>query len=155
MSARATEPPSPLDAYSKGDMAIGHSLEAAREYREASAKIMQQREAGIPSGQSSTPAPAGRPLPSIAIARHYLGKEISSLSLQAESLHRQAEAQPLGVGNPFSGAGNPYLADVHRGQEAMKIQARNQLASVRAELKRLEGLDDLGAQNWAYDRGRR
>lgn len=142
---RVTEPPDVLAA----DLVIGHSLEASRPYRDAAMEVMLRQEAGV-SGQNTTQSPAVRPLPSAQVARHHVGKEVSRLSLQAEQLTRQAEGPFPGA---FAGNTNPYLADVHRGHEAMATQARNQLAEVRAELKKLEALDDYGAQEWAYARG--
>jgi hypothetical protein len=147
MFTRATEPALPPDAYSQGDTIITHDPETVQAYREASQEAAQRGPGRV---QQATPASAIRPLPSVGISRHFLGKEIFRLSLQAESLHRQAEGPGAGA---FNGNANPYLAGLKAGQEAMRTQARNEFAVVRGDLKKLEALDDNQAQEWAYEHG--
>lgn len=87
------------------------------------------------------------PLPRVFEARNLLGKEIERLRRQAEGLERSIAAHPAA----FAGNGNPYMASVVQAHNAMTAGYRQQLAAVKDELKKLESLDDHGAQEWARD----
>jgi hypothetical protein len=146
-SYRAAEPPGTVDTFTaRGDAVITHSPEQARGYREAAERAARQ---GPSSVRQVTAAPEAAPLPSPQVARQILGKEISRLACQAESLRRQASGNPLA----FAGNANPYLTQVDQAGAGMREQAAGELARVRAELARLEAVmaDDHQVTTWAAD----
>lgn len=149
--SRTVEPPMPQDALSPGDTIYAHTAEVAQGYRQAAAEAAMRQQSGLPPvsarGQVAAGVPAGSPLPSPQVARQVLGHEITRLSLQAESLQRQGEGQPFA----FAGNANPYVAQVAQAQAGMRAQARDELGRVRAELARLEALDDHAVMEWARD----
>jgi hypothetical protein len=90
---------------------------------------------------------AGEPLPSLAVARQVVGREIGRLRGNAEDLERRISAHPAA----FQGNANPYLASVVQAHNAMTAGYRLQLAEVQAELAELEALDGQAVQVWAAE----
>jgi hypothetical protein len=154
MSRRITAPRDASDTFNTaGDTILAHEPGVAQAYRSAAAEVRQRQESGLPpagSVQVTTQVPASVPLPDLGSSRQIIGAEIARLASQAEALRRQAEAPPLGLGNP-NAAGNPYLAQVHQIQATQREQASTQLAAVQAEMDGLQAVmaDPARVQNWA------
>lgn len=103
---------------------------------------------GRPKGGNAQPVTAGAdPLPSLAVARQVVGREIGRLRSQAEDLERRISAHP----GAFQGNANPYLASVVQAHQAMTLGYKIQLEVVRDELAELEALDGHAVQQFARD----
>jgi hypothetical protein len=145
MGRRITEPRAPIDAFNPPDdsAVILHDDATAQKYRKAAEEARRRGPGRVTPAQEPAPVPPGEaPLPLVNVARAVAGREIGRLRKQADDIERDIARGAWGAG----GAVVEHLVVRQRESRAL-------LEEVRAEVERLDSMNDDQVRRWAGARG--
>jgi hypothetical protein len=150
MSRRTVEPVSPVDAFNPpaDGPVILHDDATAAAYKAATEDARQRHRSGLPPasarGQQAVQAPAEAPLPLLGVARAVAGREIGRLKAEVAAIERDLQRGIVGPGGNVS----EHLVTRQR-------EARAYLEQVRAEVERIDSMDDEQVRRFAFGLGAR